>query len=259
MSTSPSASRDTSLGGSLAAKVFGVGELAEMILLNLPMKDLLFAQLICRDIKHTIDSSTPIQRALFFLPGEADSAHFESKHMSAPFNLLPRIIMFAKQTRPHEQAGARQVDERTDSRFPSKGGVNVNPMLCRYCLVRDWCSDRDWYEFQIPKNVVVAICSAVGRKAERGESTQVVPSFARMFFTQPPIAISVDMLVSRGDGKGKTLGRAIIPRGAPIEDLMERILLAGKRSERIWIASLPTVGGDSDVTTNIRKHLYGNV
>ncbi|KAI6913429.1 hypothetical protein KC318_g9988 [Hortaea werneckii] len=259
MSASPPASDDALLGEGLATKVFAIPELAEMILLNLPMKDLLLAQLICKDIKNLIDSSTPIQRALFFLPGEADSAHFESKHMSAPFNLLPRIILFAKQNGPHGQAGARRVDERTDSRFPSKGGVNVNPMLCRYCFVRDWCNDRGWYEFQIPKGVVVAICSAVGRKAERGESTPVVPSFARMYFTQPPIAISVDMVVSRDDGKGKTMGRAIIPRGAPIKALMEKISLVGKRSERIWMASLPTVGGDSDVTTNIRKHLYGNV
>ncbi|KAI7180869.1 hypothetical protein KC316_g1801 [Hortaea werneckii] len=111
MSTSPPASDDALSGGRLATKVFGIPELAEMILLNLPMKDLLFAQLICKDIENVIDSSKSIQRALFFLPGQATSAHFESKHISAPFNWL---------------------HEGKDGGFPLEGGVNVNPVLCRY-------------------------------------------------------------------------------------------------------------------------------
>lgn len=58
----------------MAAKVFGVTELLEKILLELPMTDLLLIQRVSRQFKSTIDGSITIQQALFFkpLPSKAD-------------------------------------------------------------------------------------------------------------------------------------------------------------------------------------------
>ncbi|KXT05090.1 hypothetical protein AC578_7578 [Pseudocercospora eumusae] len=53
-----------------ATKVFNIGELAEAILVQLPTRDLLLAQRVSKAFKHTIDTSRPIQKALFLLPGE---------------------------------------------------------------------------------------------------------------------------------------------------------------------------------------------
>lgn len=52
-----------------AARVFAIGELVEMILLELPTKDLLLSQRINRACKQAVDSSVRIQKALFFIPG----------------------------------------------------------------------------------------------------------------------------------------------------------------------------------------------
>lgn len=222
MSASPPASDDALLGEGLATEVFGIPELAEMILLNLPMKDLLFAQLICRDIKNLIDSSTPIQRALFFLPGQATSAHFESKHMSAPFNWL---------------------HEAKDGGFPSEGGVNVNPLLCRYRYAKPRYYEPGWYEFKVHQRALDAICS-VARESERGDNTQVVPSCAKMYLTQPPIAISVDSAVACDEVKLTPLLVGL--RGRPFGALVDRLLLLlhDKRPPRILMASISTIVDD---------------
>ncbi|GAB1740981.1 hypothetical protein NU219Hw_g6235t1 [Hortaea werneckii] len=222
MNTSPPARDDALSGGRLGTKVFGIPELAEMILLNLPMKDLLFAQLVCKDIKNLIDSSTPIQRALFFLPGEATSAHFESKHMSTPFNWL--------------HAGK-------DGGFPSEGGVNVNPLLCRYRYAKPRSDESGWYEFKVHQRALDA-CS-VARGAERGDDVQVVPSCAKMYFTQPPIAIGVDGASAHDEVE--LIPHVVILRGRPLGALVDRLLLRHKRPPRILMASIPSIDDDSRV------------
>ncbi|KAI7479385.1 hypothetical protein KC351_g7579 [Hortaea werneckii] len=223
MSTSPSTSNDALLGQRLATKVFGIPELAETILLSLPMKDLLFAQLICKDIKNLIDSSTPIQRALFFLPGEAKSAHFESKHMSAPFDWLHK---------------------GKDRGFPSEGGVNVNPLLCRYRYLKPRYHEPSWHEFKVHQRALDAICSAA-RRAERDGGIQVVPSCAKMYLTQPPIAISVDSAVAYDEVE--LVPHLVSLRSRPLGSLVDRLLLHGKPPPRILMASISTIGNDSRV------------
>ncbi|KAI7356343.1 hypothetical protein KC320_g2350 [Hortaea werneckii] len=222
MSSSPPTSNDALLGQRLASKVFGIPELAETILLNLSMKDLLFAQLICKDIKNLIDISKPIQRALLFLPGEAKSAHFESKHMSAPFNWL---------------------HDGEDRGFPSQGGVNVNPLLCRYRWAEPWYHDSDWYELKFSHRAVEAICR-VANRPDRGGSIQVVPSCAKMYLTQPPIVVSVDSTVAYGEGE-LVPHVVILLRGRPFGVLMENLLLQGKPPLRNVMANLPSIDDDS--------------
>ncbi|KAK5693458.1 hypothetical protein LTR97_010027 [Elasticomyces elasticus] len=52
-----------------ALKVFGTNELAEMIFLGLPIRDVLTStQRICREWKAVIEGSLPIQQALFRKP-----------------------------------------------------------------------------------------------------------------------------------------------------------------------------------------------
>ncbi|KAK5698009.1 hypothetical protein LTR97_006969 [Elasticomyces elasticus] len=53
----------------MTAKVLALPELLENILLRLHVKDLLFAQRVCKTWKQVIEGSPSIQRSLFFLPG----------------------------------------------------------------------------------------------------------------------------------------------------------------------------------------------
>lgn len=53
-----------------SVQVLGTVELLEAILLQLPIKDLLLAQLISKHIENTIDGSDSIQKALFFKPAD---------------------------------------------------------------------------------------------------------------------------------------------------------------------------------------------
>ncbi|KAK5124658.1 hypothetical protein LTR85_001371 [Meristemomyces frigidus] len=52
-------------------RLLATTELLELILLNLPMRDLLFAQRVSTRFKRVIDKSSPIQQALFFEPEAA--------------------------------------------------------------------------------------------------------------------------------------------------------------------------------------------
>ncbi|KAI6826198.1 hypothetical protein KC367_g6750 [Hortaea werneckii] len=223
MSTSPPPSNDALLEGRLATKVFGIPELAEAILLKLPMKDLLFAQLICKDIKNLIDGSTRIQRALFLLPGEATSAHFESKHESAPFNWLHK---------------------GKDRGFPSEGGVNVNPLICRYRYSKPWSYEPGWHEFKVYQRALDVICS-MAMRAQRDDSIQVVPSCAKMYLTQPPISVSVDSAVAYDEVE--LIPHVISLRGRPLGSLVDRLLLHGKQPPRILMASIPTIDNRSRI------------
>jgi hypothetical protein len=55
-----------------AQAVLEVTELLETILLNLPVKDLLFVQKTCKRFKEVVDSPSPLQKALFRRPGTVE-------------------------------------------------------------------------------------------------------------------------------------------------------------------------------------------
>ena len=67
----PTHLQDLSTSGSTEV-VYNTAELLESILHNLPTKDLLLAQRVCRQWKQAIERSPKLQRALFFLPVEID-------------------------------------------------------------------------------------------------------------------------------------------------------------------------------------------
>lgn len=74
----------TQTKSSITSKVFSVPELFTHILLELPMRDLLLAQRVCREWKDAITNSAVLQRALFFLP-DIDN---EKEGMEPRFNPL---------------------------------------------------------------------------------------------------------------------------------------------------------------------------
>ncbi|KAK4888981.1 hypothetical protein LTR27_012202 [Elasticomyces elasticus] len=64
---------------SSTARVLGLPELLENTLLQLPTRDLLFAQKVCASWKTAIASSPSLQRALFFRPGSAKDIYQDSE------------------------------------------------------------------------------------------------------------------------------------------------------------------------------------
>ncbi|KAK3637111.1 hypothetical protein LTR56_013843 [Elasticomyces elasticus] len=52
-------------------------ELLEIILLDLPTRDLLFAQKVCRTWKEVINTTKSIQKALYFVPGTLSDVHVD--------------------------------------------------------------------------------------------------------------------------------------------------------------------------------------
>ncbi|KAI7298394.1 hypothetical protein KC315_g18061 [Hortaea werneckii] len=67
---------------SAVAKVFTTVELLEAILLELPMKDILRAQQVCKHWKQVIAGSNAIKKALFMRPGTAAEAAVDSFRFS---------------------------------------------------------------------------------------------------------------------------------------------------------------------------------
>lgn len=57
-------------------RVFGTAELADMILIQLPMRNLLLSQRVCRKWKYAIRNSPQLQRALFLKPASDDVAYY---------------------------------------------------------------------------------------------------------------------------------------------------------------------------------------
>lgn len=90
----------------MASKVVAVTELLESILVELPMKDLLFAQKICKHWKAVIDTSDKLQKALFLKPGTATDAP-------------PDAFGFSNESGRVSKVG---------------GSIVVNPLLCPYLV-----------------------------------------------------------------------------------------------------------------------------
>ncbi|EME77247.1 uncharacterized protein MYCFIDRAFT_209295 [Pseudocercospora fijiensis CIRAD86] len=97
-----------------ATKVFNIGELAEAILIQLPTQDLLLAQRVSKAFKHTIDSSTRIQKALFFLPGDRTDPNVPEKFTTSGESASSII---------HGVAHLQPSMENT--------GITINPLLVR--------------------------------------------------------------------------------------------------------------------------------
>jgi hypothetical protein len=76
-----------------ATQVFDTTELLEIILYELPTKDLLFAQRISKQTKAVIDNSTKLQQALFFKPVPADSKIYQNGKCIAKTEVLKNPLL----------------------------------------------------------------------------------------------------------------------------------------------------------------------
>ena len=167
------------------ANVLEVPELLEMILLWLPMKDLLFAQKICRRWQAAINGSKQIRKALFFEPGAAVDAPCETKLVEAPILLL-NYVNFEWDTSAYyrrgfylteaSQANPDHADESSNSEASEAKGANnglvaLNPLLYRFYRGVTF-GGGPWIEYR-PKPAPRA---------------NVVPSCERMFITQPLVS-----------------------------------------------------------------------
>ncbi|KAK5694172.1 hypothetical protein LTR97_009793 [Elasticomyces elasticus] len=63
-----------------ANTVLMLSELLEIILLDLPTRDLLFAQKVCRTWKEVMDTTKAVQKALYLVPGAMSDVHVDAAH-----------------------------------------------------------------------------------------------------------------------------------------------------------------------------------
>ncbi|KAK5681210.1 hypothetical protein LTS10_006972 [Elasticomyces elasticus] len=94
-----------------ATRVLMLPELLEIILLDLPTRDLLFAQKVCRTWKEVIDTTKSIQKALYLVPGTTSDVHVDAAHQhlvtSTPATAINPLLVSTKSA-GHSQLYLRQ-------------------------------------------------------------------------------------------------------------------------------------------------------
>jgi hypothetical protein len=90
----------------MASSIFGVPELMEAILLELPMKDVLLSRRVNKQFKATIEGSVELQQALFFVPSCQRSTQ-DTKSTTATDHYLSEPLV-----RPSTHARLASYDDR---------------------------------------------------------------------------------------------------------------------------------------------------
>ncbi|KAK4898588.1 hypothetical protein LTR27_003760 [Elasticomyces elasticus] len=85
-------------------KVLNLPELLEAILLQLPIRDLLFAQKICRTWKTTINTSPAVKKALFFAPGTVNDVRYNSPNHKS----VAQCLADGQSASPSDYAAAQE-------------------------------------------------------------------------------------------------------------------------------------------------------
>ncbi|KAK5714981.1 hypothetical protein LTR15_010397 [Elasticomyces elasticus] len=83
----------------MAEQVFLPPELVEIILLQLPMKDLLLSQRVCKTWKAVVESSSGIQKALFFTAGNQQTTVAADRPKTNAYIGYPCICYSCTKTR----------------------------------------------------------------------------------------------------------------------------------------------------------------
>ncbi|KAK6414388.1 hypothetical protein LTR81_011760 [Elasticomyces elasticus] len=147
--------------------VLDLPELLECILLNLPIRDLLFSQKVCRRWKAAVDSS-PIQKALFFRPGTAANINYiSSNHISTTAWLEAgerkgKQIPDGDEYRPAQHCVQHMATIRRE-------GYAINPLLLTY-----------------GPGLSFHLKPELWQQRDACTSSFSVPSWTKMFLTQPP-------------------------------------------------------------------------
>lgn len=187
-----------------ALKVFGVVELFENIALRLPLRDLLFAQAVCKTWYDIIQVSRPLQKAFFFEPASSGVAVFQEFVSTTWSNTLqgrkvlwppsgdPSFMMlraphgmkaFAVAYRPQKIESDDDVVVKSAMTVGlRRTKVFINPLLLsKFAWFREFFWDVNeapgrFYELNLSDN------SDLKRSAQRPDA-----SWRRMLITQPPL------------------------------------------------------------------------
>ena len=181
--------------------MLGLSELLELILMNLPMRDLLFAQSVSKFWKEVIANSSYLQKALFFKPSDSGKILALSEHNERDFDDSSRedAITMCKQIAYFKVfPDCIEHYEPEKARFPSqartpptavvRAGVGAVRIVINPLLVRkfDWFREFFCYDVQTPAYFPVLdprTNSELIASAARPDA-----SWRRMFITQPPLA-----------------------------------------------------------------------
>ncbi|KAK3623061.1 hypothetical protein LTR56_021814 [Elasticomyces elasticus] len=157
--------------------VLDLPELLENILLQLPMRDLLFAQKVCKTWKLTIDTTLSIQKALFFAPGMVkDIAYIPPTHIP-----VPKWLGTPNSARREFSYSDRLAAQECQSYIKSAGieGYALNPLLVSHNDGEVDFRHGPWYIDAEPMG-----------------------SWVRMFVTQPPGSTLAETQMKRNDATG---------------------------------------------------------
>ncbi|KAK0248028.1 hypothetical protein B0A54_01385 [Friedmanniomyces endolithicus] len=152
------------------AHVLELPELLEMILLQLPTRDLLFAQAVCKPWRHAITSSIRTRRALFLEPGAASDVH---RDVATPtLQQFTSTIAFGNDK----------------DRIIPVGDVAVNPLLFELKIFEEMHSYRPEDE---SKDLVFTgyWITEAALKALKAFNSSHPASCLTMYLTQPPVAL----------------------------------------------------------------------
>ncbi|KAK4922532.1 hypothetical protein LTR49_010232 [Elasticomyces elasticus] len=157
-------------------KVLNLPELLEAILLRLPIRDLLFAQKVCKIWKLTIDTTLSIQKALFFAPGMVkDITYIPPTHIP-----VPKWLATPGSARREPSQSDRMAAHECQSYTNSAGieGYALNPLLVSHNDGEVDFRHGPWYIDAEP-----------------------TASWARMFVTQPPGSTVAQTKMKKNDEK----------------------------------------------------------
>ncbi|KAK5744949.1 hypothetical protein LTR17_001700 [Elasticomyces elasticus] len=149
-------------------EVLDLPELLESILLNLPIQDLLFSQKVCRRWKAAVDSS-PIQKALFFIPGTAKDISYVATNNMSTIAWRAACVRLGIRYSDGDEYRPAQHCLQNDVRTIRQDGYAINPLLITYA------SGHSFY-----------LKPELWQQRDAVTSPSCIPSWTRMFLTQPP-------------------------------------------------------------------------
>lgn len=170
-----------------STQVLSVYELLELILLELPERDLLLAQRVCSSFKSVIEKSEPIQQRLFFRP-----------QLQSPGEQVPRINDLLLESRIFRERlimaipGANILHVLLD---PSAATKPTHLFLKAKEVVRTARSDstHPWADYHIQLNFRIGRYCSTWPFTKSCKVCNSPPlrdgSWQRMFMSQPPVSI----------------------------------------------------------------------
>ncbi|KAK4898589.1 hypothetical protein LTR27_003761 [Elasticomyces elasticus] len=185
-------------------EVLDLPELLECILLNLPIRDLLFSQKVCRRWKAVVDSSR-IQKALFFIPGTAKDISYVATNNMSTIAWRAACVRLGIRYSDGDEYRPAQHCLQNDVRTIRQDGYAINPLLITYASCHSFYLNPELW----------------GQR-DAGTSSFSVPSWTRMFLTQPPGSTHVRKSMERVYYNPRYPGRDSVSERVLIDVLTQR-------------------------------------